>query len=163
MSTHKINRILSCVNVIDEAPLNQFYYILHEGKTVFICYKHTDLLDKESNSISVRPDPLVFPLCDIYYLESLGILSAYIISVSGYDVDLFNFYLRIRRPSTLKNKFFSGAKMLLQDKYLNVFHSDEGGCLVSVNGLKRVIKPDMVRRSEKNDRESNVPAKAEEY
>ncbi len=123
MSTQKINRILNCVNAIDEAPLGQFYHIFHEGKTVMICYKHTALLDKTPNSIKVRPDPLVFPLCEIYLFESLGILSAYVVHVTGYDVNLFNYYLRIRRPSTVKNLYFSGTRLVHQDKHLNVYHS----------------------------------------
>lgn len=130
------------------APLGQFSILNANKNWTLCCLKMLDLID--INIINVKQQQLQMPLFRLYFFESLSILSAYVFFIPSCEVKLNPSYLRLVLPSAKHLNLFKNVKMTMQDNQITVFHSNDGACLISINGLKRVIKPLLVRRSEKN-------------
>ena len=115
--------------------------------------KLLDFIDYSIESLQVRETFLPFPMCNIFFVESLTVLSAYILVIPHHNVDNKELFVRIRRPSALKTNKFNDVKLLFQDKELNIFHSHDGACLISLNNLDTIITKNMVRSSSKRELE----------
>jgi hypothetical protein len=148
----EIVSVPSVLSSIKEAPLKKFFMLktTHNGIS-FLCLKLLELIDYSLESLQVRESFLTFPMCNLFFVESITILSAYILVIPHHNVDNKELFVRIRRPSAMKTNQFNDVKLLFQDKEINVFHSHEGGCLVSLNGLDTIITKNMVRFSAKRE------------
>lgn len=129
-------------------PLNQFFS-LNADDSLF-CFKWQPLIDPQQ--LTTKPNTATYSSFDMFLLESVGVLSAYLFKTTN-KVQLFPKYVKIIRPSSLQLQAFKGVKLIMQDDRLNVFHSEDGATLVTLSNLKSIIKPSFVRRSEKTERE----------
>ena len=150
---NKEQEILNTTNLIHNAPNEEFSVIKQTQLWTIVVYKFLPLVD--TTTITLTKQQFEFPLFNLYFLHSLSILSAYVFFVPVCHVYHNPFYMRFLLPSAQQLTKFTNAKLLMQDNRITVFHSHDGASLVSVNGLKRVIRTIMVRRSEKNMHEDN--------
>lgn len=134
------------IEKLQEAPLGQFCKL--DSHTVG--FKILSFLDNHFESFTVQEKKIELPLCNINFIDCLSVLSCYIISTPGFHIGIEPFYLKIRRYETLKSNLYRGANFIYQDKFIGVVHSDDGASLLFPSKLQRIIKPEMVRKSDKN-------------
>lgn len=131
---------------IKAAPLNTFTQLTVEKDQTSIIYKFdTPLFEEEIAAKSNKK----FPLFELNGLSSLNIMFAYLFTFPFKNFDLKEKYFIIRRPSSQNLTSYTGVELIYPSQYINVYNSGDGACLITANGLNKVILTEIVRKSKK--------------
>lgn len=132
---------------INSATINTFTQIANTKNRIAVVYKFDTPLFTEEFEIKTNKK---FSLFELGSINSLNVMFAYIFVFPFKSFILKEKYFTIRRPSSKNLINYSGVDLIYQSKYINVYNSEDGDCLISANGLNRVILTEIVRKSKKN-------------
>lgn len=133
---------------IGDAPPNKFCMLNSPmAAHKFIVFKYLQPVHTSDVALSVVERKL--NILNIHYLQSVGILFAYLFHIPDMVVRNFDTYFTAIRPSSLNHENFTGVDLLYQSPYINVYESQDGAALVSSNNIGTVVTPDLVRKSNK--------------
>ena len=109
----------------------------------YIIIKVTEPIIPESATVTLPPIKL--PLCQLFYVYSAKLLFAYLFEIPSYKITLRANHVAVVRPVASKISKFKDVDMMLQNAHLSVFHSADGGSLITFNNRFENLNSEILR------------------